>query len=465
MATTARKPAAAKPQSQATSHASKKQQAHMVRLGAFALLALLVVFPYVPSPLLGVDWMHTAAPGLKVLTEKMPPEPIVLLLFTLQPQQIGQWLYWGLAAFLTFVALTLVMHVGALYAQRTRPLGQRRTYLRLTVPTSAPAKPADAVTLLKSLHGMVPPNNPMQPTLAPLMLCWTARPERKIQQAISIAGPDATTTSLQKRLQGIASGTKVVAIDDPLLAELKSGRFLCVAEARTIAGDTMPIAIVSREQTLLTGLLPALAPQAGVVLASARIIQEPIPDRLWRLDVLALLERMKLDTGTDEQQALKAKASGPAFRSRFLLIAVADDPQAGAAQVVTMGAALAASTQSIALTSQRLQAGPVQVFPAVVPPRLPLPRVWKGSGLIGGVLIAVMLTFFLWRSGMTMTHPFLWAVPPLMLWLPVLSVAAVWRKRTDADLPLRHAAILGGLLPARNPRVVPIWWPWLGHNS
>jgi hypothetical protein len=27
----------------------------------------------------------------------------------------------------------------------------------------------------------------------------------------------------------------------------------------------------------------------------------------------------------------------------------------------------------------------------------------------------------------------------------------------------QHAAITGGLLPPRNPRVVPIWWPWLGR--
>lgn len=464
MATTVRKPVAAKPQSQATSYASKKQQENMLRLGAFALLVLLVAIPAIPSPLFGVDWLRSAAPSLKMLLERMPPEPIDLMLFTIVPQPIGQWLYWGVAAFLAFVALTLVMHLGAIYAQRTRPLGQKRIYLRLTVPASSPAKPADAVTLFKSLHGMVPPINPMQPTLAPLMLCWTARPERKIQQAISVAGADTTTTSLQKRLQGITSGTKVVVIDDPLLAELKPGRFLCVAEARTVAGDALPIAIVGKEQVLQTALLSSLAPQAGVVLASARIVQEPIPDRLWRLDVLALLERMKLDTGTDEQQALKAKASGPAFRGRLLLIAVADDPQAGAAQVQTMGAALAASAQAIALTSQRLQAGPVQVLPAVVSPRPPFPKMQKRAGLIAGGLLAVVLAFVLWRSGQTFAHPVLWAVPSLALPLPVLTLAAHWRKRTDADLPLRHVASLAGLLPPRNPRVVPIWWPWLGRT-
>lgn len=465
MATTARKPAAAKPQSQATSYASKKQQENMLRLGAFALVVLLVAFPVVPSPLSGVDWMRSVAPSLTILVEKMPPEPVDLMLFSLAPQPIGQWLYWILAAFLAFVALTLVMHISAIYAQRTRPLGQKRTYLRLTVPSSSPAKPADAVTLFKSLHGMVPATNPMQPTPAPLMLCWTARPERKIQQAISVAGPDTTTTSLQKRLQGITSGTKVVVFDDPLLAELKPGRFLCVAEARTIAGDTLPIAVVGKEQTLQTALLSSLAPQAGVVLASVRIVQEPIPDRLWRLDVLALLERTKLDIGTDEQQALKAKASGPAFRTRLLLIAVADDPQAGTAQVQTMAASLAASTQAIALTSQRLQGGPVQVLPAVVPPRLLFPKMQKRAGLIIGVLMATVLVFVLWRSGLGFVRPLLWTVPPLVLWLPVLALAARWRKRTDADLLLRHSAILSGVLPPRNPRVVPIWWPWLGHSS
>ena len=463
MAVPVRKRAAATPQSQATSYARKKQQEEAIRPGTLALVVLLVVFPHIPSPLFGLDWLRSAAPGLRLLIEPMPPQPIDLMLVTIMPQPLGQWLYWGLAAFLGFVALTLVMHIGAIYAQRTWPLGQKRTYLRLTIPSSSPAKPADAVTLLKSLHGMVPAASPMRPALPPIMVCWTARPERKVQQAFSVAGPEATTVSLQKRLQAVASGTKVVVIEDPLLAELQPGRFLCLAEARTVAGDALPIATIGKQQVLLTALLSSLAPQAGVVLASARIVLEPIPDRQWRLKVLALLERMKLDAGADEQQTLKAKASGPAFRSRLLLLAVADDPQAGAAQVQTIGASLAASAQAIALTSQRLQAGPVQVLPAVVSPRPPLPKMQNRIGLVAGVLVAAVLAFVLWRSGQALAHPLLWTAPPLVLTLPVLALAARWRKRTDADLSFKHAALLAGVLPPRNPRMVPIWWPWLGR--
>ena len=460
---TTRRSSATAPPSQADSYAGTQQQERLLRLGAFLLMVGMLVFPLVPSPLLGMDWRRVVAPALALLRTPLPPDPIDLWLVVLLPRPLGQWLNWGLAAFLAFVVVTLIMHLGAIYAQRTRPLHQPRSYLRVTIPASAPTKPVDAVTLLKSLHGMVPASNPLQPAPAPLMLCWTARPERPIQQALSLAGPDSLVMSLQKRMQGITSGTKVIAIDDPLLAELQPGRWLCGAEARTVAGDALPIAVVGTAQTLLSGLLPTLAPQAGVYVASVRLIVEPIPDRLWRLDVLALRERLKRDAGTEEQQALSAKAAGPAFRCRLLLLAVADEPAAGVAQVATIGAALAGSAQAVALSAQRLQAGPVQLLPAVVPPRPPCPRRQRWLGLISGVLLAAMLALLLRRSGLALTYPLAWAVVPLVFWLPLLTLAAAWRRRTDAELPLRHATLLAGVLPPRNPRVVPLWWPWLGR--
>jgi hypothetical protein len=462
VAATARK-ATTRPESQATSYARQKGQQNAMRLGAFLLVVAAFAIPRIPSPIMGVDWWKSVRPSLVMLGELMPPEPIDLGLFTVTPRPVVQWLSWLLAAFLAFVAATLFMHLGALYAQRTRPLGQQRTYLRVTVPASAPGKPTDALILLKSLHGMVPPGNPMQPAAPPLMLCWTARPERKIQQGVSVAGPETLITSVQKRLLGIRSGTKAVATDDPLLAELQPGRFLCVAEARTVAGDALPIAVIGKEHTLLAALLPALAPQAGVLAAGARIIQEPILDRFWRLDVLALLERLKLDSGTDEQQALKAKAAGPAYRTRVMLLAVAEDPQAGAVQVQTIGAALSSSAQAVATSTQRLQAGPVQVFPAVVQAPPPFPRSQRRASLAIGLILATALGLFLWRFGLAPARPLLWAILPLAFWLPVLVLAARWRKRTNADMAHQHAAIIGGLLPPRNPRAVPIWWPWLGR--
>ena len=87
------------------------------------------------------------------------------------------------------------------------------------------------------------------------------------------------------------------------------------------------------------------------------------------------------------------------------------------------------------------------------------------SGTVDVALVVAAGAFAAWMLFGNLAHPLLWAVPPLLLWLPVLALAARWRKRTDADLPLRHAAILTGLLPPRNPRVVPIWWPWLGRTS
>ncbi len=461
MATTARK--APKPESQATSYAKQQQQVALMRLGAFLLLVLAFAVPRIPSPIMGVDWWKSFRPSLVILWELMPPEPLDVGVFVVAPRPVVQWLSWLLAAFLAFVALSLVMHLGAISAQRRRPLGEKRTYLRLTIPASAPGKPTDALTLIKSVHGMVPPGNPMQPAAPPLMLCWTARPERKIQQGVSVAGPDTTVTSIQKRLLGIRSGTKAVVTDDPLLAELQAGRFLCIAEVGTTAGSVLPIAVVGKEQTLLSALLPALAPQAGVVVSGVRIVQEPIASRLWQLDVLAMLERLKLDAGSDEQQALKAKASGPAFRTRILLLAVADDPQAGAAQVQTIGAALAGTAQPVATQTQRLQAGPVQLLPAVVPPSPPFPRSQRRVGLLLGLLLAGLLALFLWRWGLAPARPLLWGVVPLALWLPVLVLAARWRKRSNADLVERHAGIVVGMLPPRNPRLVPLWWPWLGR--
>jgi hypothetical protein len=461
VATTARK-GAAKPESQATSYARQKGQQNAMRLGAFLLIVLAFVIPRIPSPIMGMDWWKSVRPSLAILGELMPPDPLDLGLFTVTPRPVAAWLSWLLAAFLAFVAATLFMHVGALYTQRTRPLGHKRTYMRLTVPASTPGKPTDALTLLKSLHGMVPAGNPMQPAAPPLMLCWTARPERKIQQGVSLA-PEAIVTSVQKRLLGIRSGTKAVVADDPFLAELQPGRTLCVAEVRTVAGDALPIAVIGKEQTLLAALLPALAPQAGVIASGVRIVSEPIADRLWRLDVLAMLERLKLDAGADEQQALKAKASGPAFRMRIMLLAVADEQQAGVAQVQTIGAALAGSVQAAATQTQRLQAGPAQVFPAVVQPSPPFPRRLRRVGLTVGIILAGLLALLLWRWGLAAGHRLLWAIPPLALWLPLLTLAVRWRKRVNAELVERHAAIIGGLLPPRNPRVVPIWWPWLGR--
>jgi hypothetical protein len=334
-----------------------------------------------------------------------------------------------------------------------------RTPTRATQP---PGKPTDAVVLLKSLHGMVPPSNPMQPAPPPLMICWTARPERKVQQAVSVYGPQTVITGIQKRLLGIRSGVRAEAIDDPLLAELQAGRFLCVAEVCTTAGSALPIAVVGKEHTLLTALLPSLATQAGVFAATLRIVLSPIPDRLWRLDVQAVMERVKGDAGNDEQQALKAKASGPTLAAAIWVMVVADDPAAGVAQVQTIGTVLAGSAQAVGSQQQRLQLGPILVLPAVVPPSPPFPRSRWRVGLIAGAILAGLVAFALWRFGLYLGRPLVWAIPPLALWLPLLLLAASWRKRTNAELPRQHAAIIGGIPKPRNPRVVPIWWPWLG---
>lgn len=457
------RPRTAPPPLPSVTVAQHQQQARLLRVGA--LLALLAVFvvPHVPSPIRGFDWWAAVRPTLTILDVQLPPAPLDLGLLTIVPHPLLQWGIWALAAFLGVLALSLVLHLCALYAQRTRPLGVPRTYLRLLVPARAAGKPGTVVPLLSALHGMLPSPTPRQPAPTPLLLCWTAQPEQKVQQGVSIAGPPACVTSVQKHLLGIASGTTANAIADPLLTALRPGRLLCVAEARLVLGDDVPIAVVGATPTLLRGLLPALAPQGGVVAASVRLALAPIPDRRWRLAVLTLGERRTAEVGPTERQALTAKAAGPAFRCRLLLLAVAEDAAAGTAQVQTLASALAASAQAVGLRSQRLQAGSVQVLPAVVAPPPPLAIARRAGGVLVGVLLAALLTHLLWRVGLV--SPLGWALPFLVLPLPLLVLAAHQRACTDAALVQRHAALLEGLLPPRNPRLVPIWWPWLGHRD
>ena len=446
-----------RPESHAARYMRQLHQARALRIGALLLAAAGTVAPHLPSQLLGIPWRQALSLDLV-----LPAVPLVLGPLGVPPQPLGQWLAWALAAFLGLVASSLALHLGSLFAQRTRPATSAPSiYLRLALPLSAAQKPADTAALLKALHGVAAPVNPLQPTPAPLQLSWSARPERKIQQGLSVAGPAALATSVQRRLLGLAGGAQATEAPDPLLTELRPGRVLCVAEVRNAAPSALPIAVAGAQAGLLSGLLPALAPQAGVALASLRVALEPIPDRRWRLAVLALLERLKHDAGPDEQQALKAKAAGPAFRCRVLLLAVADDEAAGRAQLQTIGDALAATAQACDQQTQRLQADSATVLPAVVTPAPPLPSTWRLAGAGLGSMIAIGMAIMLFRAGAAGTLALFGAA--LALLTPPLALAATWRWRTRAQQALDHALIVAGALPPRNPRVVPIWWPWLGR--
>ncbi|KAB8140789.1 hypothetical protein F8S13_22585 [Chloroflexia bacterium SDU3-3] len=463
MATTAKKTTAApKPLSQAMQYAQQQQQQQQIRLGVLGALLLLLAFPQVPSPLAGVDWRGQVLPSLTALGMAMPPEPLDLGLFVLPSQPLWCWLYGGVAGFLGLIAFSLVMHVLALYTQRTAPLRQTRSYLRLRIPLSTPASGQDGITLHQSLHSMLPAQRPGQAALPPVVTCWTLRPEQRAQWGVSLALDAVTARSLEKRLQGVMSGTKVVAEADPLAQALTEGRVLAVGTLRLTAADSYPLAMGLKDMTLQRSVLTAMAPQAGVVLSSLRTAQVPLPDRQWRLGVLGLLERQKLDLATDEQQALKTKASGPAFRTQVQLLAVASDAAAAVGQVQTMAGAFAASTQAVGMVSQQLRLAGVQVYPAVVPPPARLPLALRVVGALLGLALGGWAGWYLWARAVAVGA--LWAVPALLLLLPLLALAAWWRRRTNADLGQRQRAALLGLMPPQNPRLVPLWWPWLGHS-
>jgi hypothetical protein len=95
----------------------------------------------------------------------------------ISPLPMLDWVQIGLAVFGLFVCLTLVQHLGSLYAQRTRPLTAERTYMRLRTPRTVALKADDGVALLRMLNGMLPPTNVLRGDGAPLVLRWTARPE------------------------------------------------------------------------------------------------------------------------------------------------------------------------------------------------------------------------------------------------------------------------------------------------
>ncbi len=374
VAATARK-ATPRPESQAASYARQKSQQSAMRLGAF----LLVVAAFtVPRILIADRWAWTggglSAPRWSSCGSPCRPTRSRCRCSAAVPQHpVLQWLAWGLAAFLAFVALALMLHVSAIYAQRTRPLGaaahlpagdrpgqragqaHRRPHTAEVAPRHGAAGQPDAAGRAAADALLDRPPGAQDPAGRERGRAGAADHQR----AEAAAGYPQRHQSRRNRRS--APG-RAAAGPAPLRGRGPHRRRRRPADRRD-----------RQEHTLLAALLPALAPQAGVLAAGVRIVQEPIPDRRWRLDVLTLLERLKLDSGADEQQALKAKAAGPAYRTRIVLLAVAEDLQAGAAQVQTIGAALASSAQAVATSTQRLQAGPVRILPAVVQPPPPFP--------------------------------------------------------------------------------------------
>lgn len=472
--------AAPKPTSQASRYGRQQAAAAQARLGVVAGAVGLLVLPYLPSPVGPFPNPLGKVPGLPVnlgpwdwrgylwglLAPSLLQEVISAGLFGFPHPAVTPFLMLKLAGTLfgLLVILGLIQHVSSLYAQRTRPLKATHTYVRLRIPGNARVTPMDGVTLLRTLHGMLPPANPAQGSPVPLTLRWTARPEMPVTQGVTVCGPPTLLTSIAKTLEGLTRGAAAEVLSDPFTAELHEGRWLCWADVRQVAPRFLPIAVAGRtDDPLLDAMLPALSPQAGIILADVQIMLSPLADRTWRLPVLAQQEALKLDIATSEKQAMEAKASGPAFRVGVRLRVIAESREAGVAMAQTVAATLSSSAQPVAATVQRLAAGGAQSLPAVLPPASDLPALLVRVALgLGAVLaLTVAAGCWLWAAA----GLWKWALPVLAFPLPVLVLGCWHRRRIKADMRLVHAGVIGAILPPVNPKLVPVFGSWLGRDG
>ena len=452
-----------KPVSQAVGYAQRKQREELTRLGALAGVLAIFIVPRLPSPIFGFDWKGPLwAPFAPMLLATFPNDP-TLPAWLNAPMLV--WLYRAMAGVGVWFIFMLIQHLQSLYAQRIAPLSQDRTFISLAVPLSINTKPDEGIGLIRTLHGVLPPANLKLGAPSPLVLRWTGMPEQPIKQGVSVLGSADLVVSIQKTLEGLGKGTEADIADDPIIKELKGGRYLCWADARLQAPDDLPIAIPSGPSPLQDALLPAMAPQSGVILGDMQIILRPVPDRSWRTAVLSRLESLKVDAGAAERRVMEQKAAGPAFEVAVRLIAIAEKPEAGAQMVKTMGNALSSSAQGIATAQQRLVCGPVQVLPAVTPPPPPMPSQQRLTGLAAGVGLAVLCLALIMALHLSARGLQVWLLPALMLLLPVLAMAARHRKQTNADAPERLLSVVKSVMEPTNPNIVPIWSPWLRRNG
>ncbi len=465
-----------KPVAQARVYDQRMAQERSWRMGILAAILILISIPILPNPIgpipnpmasmlpgqqptLTIDWRgalwRLVAPTLLL---PIPPEGVDL------PPGVPRvpllkLLHVGVAMGGFGFCMTLVQHLVSIYAQRTRPLTATHTYMRLTLPPSVTLTPMDGVSLLRTVHGMLPSGNLLQGTPVPLSLRWNARPEQPVEQAVTVCGPPMLRTSIQKTLEGLDRGARVEVVQDPFLEALGPGRFLCWADVRQVVGRDFPIVTASTEGTpVLDALFPALAPQTGGIIGDVQILVSPVPDRAWRLPVLARLEAFRADAAAAERRAMEAKAAGPAFAVHIRLRAIAETPEASQAMVETLGATLASTAQAVASVQQRLIAGPPQVLPAVVEPPPPVPRTHTSVAWALGGAVAVLC------AALLLLHGSPW---PTWLWVPCGAsipplVVRIWhRRRHQEDRYWRYLTVTRGVMPPTNPRVVPLIGAWL----
>ena len=100
----------------------------------------------------------------------------------------------------------------------------------------------------------------------------------------------------------------------------------------------------------------------------------------------------------------------------------------------------------------------------VIEPPPPLPKQQRLIGLVAGIGLALLSLVLMMVLQLSDRGQEMWLLPPFLLPLPLLALAARWRKQTDADAPMRLLSIVKSVMEPTNPNIVPIWSPWLGRN-
>jgi len=381
MAAPSRRKSAAKPPVSAVQH-WRGQQSGDLAMRAVGLLLLLIVFLLLtfPSPIFGYPWRTVVFGPIAHVILAPVPTPEMGLPGFLPVAPVIQWIAWLWCVFLAYGAFTLLQHMLLLRMQTVAPLRHPRTYYRVRLPAGSAIDKEQGINLLRGLHGMLPAPRAVTGAGVPLVLRWTGVPDQPIRQGVSLLLPQTNVISVVKTLEGVAPGALVETADDPLTAVLQPGLHLAWCDLRLAAGDAVPLAIPPKDQApLLEGLLPALAPPAGVRATDVQVLLRPIAQiTAWRLKVLATAERLRVDVQSLEQKVINRKADGPGFDTTVRVLVLAETPDLAQGYLAVLVDAFAPTAQTIGTRQQRLRATKAQCIVVNDPP-LPPPRAAKAA--------------------------------------------------------------------------------------
>lgn len=449
-----------KPLSQAQQYQAQQQQQAALRgyllLAMLAWLVLPFILPLIPNPLFGIDWIDIAFPMVAFLFEPMGAD-VVPFIPDATPYLM---IHYGVLGFGVVMSLSLIQYLIALYMQRIIPLRARHAYYQLLVPAVATMDNEAGEMFLNTLHGVLPRSNPKQGTPTPFILRWTGIPNELHKQGFTILDNGELAPSIRRIAEGLTEGgVRVEGKPDPFFSMLPDARYLCVCDVKTIAPSTIPIALDGKNSAVLDALLPTLNPQTGVHCADVQILLAPEHQTSYRLAARALLEQLKGDIGANERRALEVKASSMAYRCAIRIAVLVDEPELGQRMLRALAASFAGSANTIGMVDQRLEAGPVQVFPATMPAPRAQPKLLLFAMLLFGAIAASGLAW------LVRDLPFLWPCIPCVFALPSLICSSVWRAATGVHRYEAYRAMVAFRMPQINPRCVPIWGEWLGRND